>query len=91
MATPARHTGYDDAEPRYRTRYDVLEDGAISTAIAEAATTAASDDGFVLYDHVDPDALDQLFRHGADGAWSLTFETDEFAVTVDSDGWITVH
>lgn len=91
MSIPSRHTEPKEGEPRYRTRYDVLEDVSVSMAVAKAATAAAGGDEFVLYDYVDPDALDQLFEHGIDSTnWELTFEADEFLVTVDSDGWITV-
>lgn len=91
MSTPSRHTERTEEEPRFRTRYDVFEDVSVSTAVARAATTAAGGEEFVLYDYVDPDALDQLFEHGIDSmSWELTFEAGEFLVTVDSDGWITV-
>ncbi|OYR56502.1 HalOD1 output domain-containing protein [Halorubrum halodurans] len=41
--------------------------------------------GIVLYDHVDPDALDRLVTHRSDGDVDLSFTVGAYEVRVDSD------
>lgn len=43
----------------------------------------------VLYDNIDPDAIDSLFAGGADGR--LCFTAFGYAVTVDTEGGVTVQ
>ena len=43
----------------------------------------------VLYDHIDPDALDVLIKRMSDGEISFTYAGCE--VTVESDGSIRLH
>lgn len=60
---------------------------AVVEAIAELAgvdPTDLSAEGVVLYDHVDPDALDALVA-GRDGDIDLSFSVAGYAVGVDTD------
>ncbi|MFC5278122.1 HalOD1 output domain-containing protein [Halorubrum rubrum] len=64
-----------------------------SLAVADAVADLAGVDsdaldeeaGIVLYDHVDPDALDALVTHRSDGDVTLAFTVDEYDVRVDAD------
>jgi hypothetical protein len=64
--------------------------------IAEVVDAVAAERGvdpadldFVLYDYVDPAALERLAEHDG-GAWTLTFRLREFEVTVTDAGEVTV-
>ncbi|WP_436930004.1 HalOD1 output domain-containing protein [Halosimplex halobium] len=66
---------------------------SLSTDIVDAVASARNSDprelDFVLADHVDPDALEQLAEHPG-GTWTFTFELPGHSVTVTSDGTILV-
>lgn len=69
----------------------------ISTAIVEALADAADEDptefDFQVYDAVDFDALDALYRHAqrTGGSWELEFAVGEFEVVARSDGRVSVR
>ena len=62
---------------------------AVVEALAELAGVApealADEADIVLYDHVDPDALDALVEHRPDGDVSLSFSVAEYDVGIDAD------
>ncbi|MFC7045722.1 HalOD1 output domain-containing protein [Halobacteriaceae archaeon GCM10025711] len=62
-------------------------------ALADAMNADPTEMSFALYDTVDPDALDALFRPTADGvarSGELTFTVEDYRVTIWSDGRIVV-
>jgi hypothetical protein len=69
------------------------DDRPPSLAVADAVADLAGVDpdaldeeaGIVLYDHVDPDALDALVTHHPDGDVDLSFTVGEYEVRVDCD------
>ncbi|MFO8116333.1 MAG: HalOD1 output domain-containing protein [Halorubrum sp.] len=69
------------------------DDRTPSLAIVEAIAdltgvepgALAHDAGIVLYDHVDPDAIDTLVAHHPDSGVDLSFTVDEYDVRVDPD------
>lgn len=66
---------------------------AIVEAVASMKDVDPVDVEFRLYDYLDPEALDDLYRHatGEGGsAWTLEFTVDGFEMTVRSDGDITI-
>lgn len=83
----------------YRARHD--PDGAanlsttVAHAIAECLNVDVTDGSFSLYECVDPDALDALFRPRHDGVprsgGSITFFVQDHRVTVHADGQIIVE
>lgn len=85
-------------DQRYVTYHDF--DGAadltttVVHAISDVTGVDPTDAGFRLYDHVDPDALNTLFRPRSDDAprnrATLSFRVWEYQVTVQGDGRITV-
>jgi hypothetical protein len=84
----------DDPSPPGRVRVAHGRDDrspslAVVEAIADLAGVApealGDETGIVLYDHVDPDALDALVAHRPDGAISLSFSVDEYDVRVGRD------
>ena len=80
-----------------RVTLDAEHGDAVSVALVEAIAARQGVDpteaDFHLGEYVDANALDALYRHAranADASWSLEFDVDGHAVTVDSDGRITV-
>lgn len=55
---------------------------AILTAVAERENVEVCQLGTPMFDSIDPDALDSLFRNSAG---QVTFEYLDYLVTVDSD------
>jgi len=66
----------------------------LTHALSDVSGFDVTDTGFTLYDHVDPDALDQLFKPTEDGTIRmnglLTFTVWGHQVTVYSDGQIAI-
>ena len=66
----------------------------LAHALSDVSGIDVTDTGFTLYDHVDPDALDQLFKPTDDGQVRmnglLTFTVWGHQVTVYSDGRIAI-
>lgn len=60
-------------------------------ALENVDPTAPTGVGFVLYDHVDPDALDTLLATGeGSGETVVEFELEGYAVRIEDTGRITV-
>ena len=90
-------TGYDPMTDTYHHQYDWDSPERLSSAIIAAVATVADTEPTELeplYDCVDPDALNALFRplsedqprsHGC-----LSFSLDEYEVTVQGHGEIIV-
>lgn len=70
-------------------RTDRSPSGAVVEALADLAGVdpgaLADEAGVVLYDHVDPDALDAFVAHRSDGEFSLSFSVGEYGVRVDRE------
>ena len=72
-------------------------DGAVplSTAILEAIEDHKDEDlqesDFVLYDDIDPDAIDSLFREASSAETSVQFNTDDVTVTLWGDGRVEIR
>ncbi len=83
----------------YRVEHDPDDAAALSTtvihALADCMGIDVTDCRFSLYDAVDPDALDALFRPRHDGTprtgGLLSFPVDGYYVTVDSSGEILIE
>jgi hypothetical protein len=96
MAVPSEASDSSDQAVVHRTEFGPESE---SPAAAVSRVLAAANDDVVriespLYDHLDPDALELLADHAGrceDVTWELTFDADEFDVTVTSDGRITVR
>jgi len=82
----------------YVVQHDFDGSAKLTTTLAHAISDVSGIDvtgtGFTLYDHVDPEALDQLFKPKADGSprmsGQLTFTIWSHQVTVYSDGRIAI-
>lgn len=70
------------------------EDGPLSDAIRQAIVEHRGEepaaDEFVLYEYVDPDALDRLFRP-REGTIGVTFQVEGVVVDVVSDDDVTIR
>lgn len=72
---------------------------SLSTVIAEMLAkmkgVEPTEEGFNLYEYIDPDATDALNEHASgheNATWQLEFEAGNVAVVVRSDGLIrTTH
>lgn len=76
-----------------------LQDGerpstGVVNAIADHEGTSPHEIGPRLYDAVDPDALDSLFRQRVDGrirdGGKAVFKYRGYEITYESDGWIRI-
>ncbi len=81
----------------YRTSHDFGTPGSVSITVVETVSAVLEESpGTVepLYDVVDPDALDDLFRPKADGTprvrGAVTFTLDGCEVTVEGTGDVLV-
>src|SRR6056297_2000465 len=87
---PARDSG------TYFVKHDFDGSAELTTTLAHALSDISgvdvTDTGFTLYDYIDPDALDRLFKPTDDAArcvnGTLTFTVWNHKVTVYSDGQI---
>jgi len=82
----------------YFVKHDFDGTAELTTTLAHALSDVSgvdvTDTGFTLYDYIDPDALDQLFKPRDDSAQRingmLTFTVWGHQVTVYSDGQIAI-
>lgn len=65
--------------------------GAILEAIEECTGTDLTESGFVLYDDIDPTALNQLFRADAHPRTTVTFVTDGVLVELWGGGGVEIR
>jgi hypothetical protein len=84
----------DDDSQTLRTKYTHDEDRALSDAVLDAIAAFKDEDitksGFVLYDDVDPDAIDGLFREGARPRTTVSFDTDDVRVELYGDDGVVI-
>lgn len=78
-----------------RDRYRHGEARSLSDAILETIERVRGEDvarsDFRLYDDVNPDALDELFREDADADTTVQFDTDDVTVTLWGDGDVDIQ
>ncbi|ELY43779.1 MULTISPECIES: HalOD1 output domain-containing protein [Natronorubrum] len=90
---------YDQTNDRYVFHHDIDGTATITTtivhALASIADTDVSQGEFSLYDSVDPDALDRLFRKKADGTertgGHVAFTALEYEVYVYANGDVIIY
>ncbi|MBX0288406.1 HalOD1 output domain-containing protein [Haloarcula salinisoli] len=94
--TPQQHTVQNSGT--YYIKHDFDGPAELTTTLAHALSDISgvdvTDTGFTLYDYIDPDALDALFKPAADAErrfnGNLTFTVWNHTVTVYSDGQIAI-
>ena len=68
---------------------------SLSETIVEAVDAHENEeigrDSFRLYDSIDPDALDDLFREDADADLTVQFDVDGVTVSLWGDGGVDVR
>lgn len=82
----------------YYSYHDPDGDARLTTtlvhALADVMGVDVTDTGFVLADHIDPDALDTLFADPVDERGNplghVAFAVDSYRVTIYSDGTIVI-
>ena len=81
-------------ENRERALYHPDDDRELSTAILETIEALKNEDltkaHFQLYDDIDPDALEKLFRKDATANTSVEFTTDDVEVTLRGNGAVAI-
>ena len=83
------------SESPYYARHDPTQSEPLSTTLCE---TLATIEGvppahldLCLYDHIDTEAVDDLFRAAnPDGHWQFSLSIKKYAVTIHGDGEIVV-
>lgn len=81
----------------YRTQADRDGAPALSTTVLEALDAApefdVEDGDTVVFDHVDPDALDDLFSpvSGGNRNGQVQFTVDQYEVTATAAGEVTIR
>lgn len=98
-ATQTEEPQYDQTNDRYVFHHDVDGTATITTtivhALASIAETDVSQGEFSLYDSIDPDALDRLFRPKADGTeragGHVAFAALEHEVFVYANGDVIIY
>lgn len=74
--------------------YHPDSDRELSTAIVETVAdlkgTGGTETAFQLYDNIDPDALNKLFREDANPNTTVAFDTDDVIVTLWGDGTVKI-
>jgi len=96
--THSRQSQQQHNTQTYYVKHDFDGSAKLTTTLTHALSDVSgidvTDTGFTLYDHVDPDALDQLFKPTKDGSQRmngmLTFTVWGHQVTVYSDGQIAI-
>lgn len=77
-----------------REEYDPATDESLSVRVVEAIEAQTDRDltgsGFVLYDDVDPDALDDLFRADSSTNTRVQFETGGVTVSLWGNGTVEI-
>lgn len=71
------------------------DDVPLSTAVLEAIEEHKNEDlresDFVLYDDIDPDAIDTLFREDSTARTAVEFHTDDVTVTLRGNGAVEIR
>ena len=82
------------AEFSDRDRYYPDDDCTVSDAIIDAISEHEGSDldkeSFVLFDHIDPEALDHLFREEANANVCVQFDVYDVTVRLWGDGGVDV-
>lgn len=94
VSSPSRETAGSIV---YQTYHDPDGDTSLSTgvlmALDEVPRYDVENSETVVFDHIDLDALDDLFGpvNDTDQAGSVTFTVDDYEVTATADGEITIR
>ena len=82
----------------HRIRFEPGEHSSVVVGIVEALEAATGIDyedlEVSLYEAIDPEALESMYRHAreSDGvSWTFEFTADGFEITVRHDGRVTVR
>lgn len=83
----------NETEP-VRVKYTPDQDRSLSDAVLDAIEEYKGEDlarsDFVLYEDIDPDALDSLFRHDARPRTTVEFDTDDVRVELYGDSGVVI-
>lgn len=98
MATSSRPPSETLGQFVLSTSGSALPRASLSTAIADMLARRRgvdpTDDGLRLYDHLDPDALDDLYEHSRrheDASWRLEVGLGDQRLVVRSDGVVRLE
>lgn len=78
-----------------RDKYTPDQDRSLTDAVLDTIENCKGDDlqrtDFVLYEDIDPDALNTLFRNDAQPRTTVTFTTDGVEVELWGDGGVEIR
>jgi hypothetical protein len=84
--------GSDEHE---RDVYHFDDDRELSTAVLDVIAELKNEDmnkaEYQLYDDIEPDALNNLFREESSGGTSVEFDTDDVTVTLHGSGTVQIR
>ncbi|MFC7082310.1 HalOD1 output domain-containing protein [Halorussus caseinilyticus] len=88
------HSTETDATALYRTRHDPTDSEPVSrtlyTALAAVEGVSPSELDLTLYDSVDVDAIDALFRANETADWQFTATVERYEIRIHADGRVAV-
>lgn len=88
-------TNRQDSPEVEQAKYTPEQDRSLSEAILEAIEAHTKKDvsnsDFVLYDDINPDALNELFRDDARQRTTVGFDTDDVRVELYSDVGVVIN
>ncbi|ELZ31130.1 hypothetical protein C474_09854 [Halogeometricum pallidum JCM 14848] len=82
---------YDPERRRYYPDDDIALSEAILEAVQEHEHATFSGDEFRLYDNINPDAIDMLFKDTSDVEISVTIELENLTMGLWSDGGVDIR
>ena len=84
-----------DEEPERKRYYPDEENVTLSVAITEAVEayneSPSLDSATELYDHINPDAIDHLFKDSANVDFTIQFQLPHHTIAVWGDGGIDIR
>jgi hypothetical protein len=90
-----RNSVEDERDGQVRDIYTPKQDRSLTEAILDAIEKCKEEDllrtDFVLYEDVNPDGLNNLFRHDAQPRTRVAFTTDGVQVELWGDGGVEIR
>lgn len=91
----AQNASDDTREDAVRDRYTSDQDRSLTDAVLDAIKNCKGDDlrrtDFLLYEDINPDALNTLFRDDARPRTTVAFTTDGVLVELWGDGGVEIR
>lgn len=91
----AQNVNDDTRDDAVRDKYTPDQDRSLTDAVLDTIENCKGDDlqrtDYVLYEDINPDALNTLFRNDAQSRTTVTFTTDGVKVELWGDGGVKIR